>query len=291
MRCRRFSSIISLIFILFFFCLSLRIQDALAMLTTEDYEKNRVIVRVWHFTGINPNEGERVGHVSVQIPSFKDEEGGYISFWPERQRRAFFDLVPGKFNGLIKDYDDEEAPPDTIVSLYTLNPGKIKERFLEFKERVKNDSDGKETGWAICGDCRFVSKGSQQHSCASIALTLLKSGDLSDLFLSSVLPTKQKVSYSLQSPADKVVKTNPSIVCPNDVADIAIKARKLERTTFNTIQKIPLYEDRLDLRKISPFYKYHLEKESPYVHEAPPGLLTIVYNTVWREMWKKLGYE
>ena len=270
-----------LIFVPGLFCLSTLNEkvsaSSQAELSKEEYQQNRVVVRVWHYdVDIKKLDVRRVGHVSLQFPSQYENEN-YVSFWPAVQRnigQRKKNLRKGEFYDLIKDYCVENSPPDTIVSLYTLNADKMYEQFRNFKKRVEEDKDGAKTGWALCGDCRFVNKGSKQHSCASLALALLNSGDLRKLFLFSLFPMKCKVSYALQPLKDKVVKTNPLIVTPNNVSDIVIKARKLERTHIKEIKEIPLYENILDFSNssYSPYknkeYKEYKEVESPYTHES-----------------------
>jgi len=210
-------------------------------LTIQDYERNRVVVRVWHF-----KEG-KLGHVSIQLPH---QHNNYISFWPcegGSNKEKIKNLVPGEFYGLGDDYLEEERSPETIVSLYTLNADKIREKILDFQQKVDTDENGKTTGWRLFGGSFFIWDGSLQHNCASLVLSLLKHGDIEKLFLQSIIPEKCKLTYAFETPSEKIVKINPHLVIrPDNVADIVLKARKCEREKIGLISKIPIYKNEID---------------------------------------------
>src|SRR4051812_27424337 len=83
------------------FCLSLK--TALAVvgeLSKEEYEKNRVVVRIWHHRDFG---GNSVGHVCVHLPQLEE----YASFWPFPPPKLPVQVVHGVMNTLIGDYGSE----------------------------------------------------------------------------------------------------------------------------------------------------------------------------------------
>jgi hypothetical protein len=238
-----------------------------AELTQAEYEDNRVIIRTWNYVlgaSKNPLQPERFGHASIEIPKLDE----YISLWPGKPNHPkAWDVRPGRFNTLIGDYFGEEKEwANHVVCLYSLNIAKMRDAFDEIRQQVQADPDGNTTGWAVLGDNILFSKGSLQHSCASLALALLKAGDVENYFLRSAIPCKTKMSYTMASPKEKTVKTEQPFVTPNNIADIALKARKMERSRYPNIKSIPLFRQQI---KVTDADIDYLEEESPNEHESP----------------------
>ena len=115
---------------------------------------------------------------------------------------GLFLIFTGAKLAFEKDKEAEDnRDPEIVFCLYSLDNGKIIDRFIELKKQTEN--------WTLFGDNILLLKGRTVHSCASLAYDLLKSGGIYNL-ISSAFSSK----YSSVVSPDALVK--------------AIKVAKLE---------------------------------------------------------------
>lgn len=138
---------------------------------------NCVIIRIWTSTHNKKLPGNSdVGHASVEITS----PYTYMSLWPEGQPSAKLakavleKRTPYYMASYEEDFmaEDNHAP-EVVIRLYTLNKQYILEKFNEIKSREN-------MGWTLLGNNIFIHSASS-HSCASLALDLLKAGGIYEL--------------------------------------------------------------------------------------------------------------
>lgn len=199
-------------------------------------EKNRVTIRVWHSAFNKVQQGENVGHVSIEIPSIKMDnpkfdEGNpdsqkkvpfYCSFWPGNPSAksgigVFFEKRdPHYMGGYESDQEAEkggirkDGKPETIICLYSLSVTKIYEKFEELKNTVD--------GWTLFGSNKLINQGCKQ-SCASFAYDVLCAGGIYDL-----APSKKSLKFS-------------STATPDDMAAFVEKAKQRELKDYEETQK------------------------------------------------------
>lgn len=188
--------------------------------------ENRVIIRIWESKVSLLNPKGSVGHVSIEF------DGEYVSFWPAvDMKQSVKTAINGAFFKLSATYneykDDEKAekcPADKVICLYNLDVNAINSEYGRMKDAAKDKKDDEKTGWSLFGKNVFFPN-SDQHSCTSFCLELLKFGGLEV----------------------KGIKSGTfSSVTPGDLVTLAEKSRKIERENSDNINNFSFQSETQD---------------------------------------------
>lgn len=171
-------------------------------------EEKWVIIRVWRAqdddgfartsSAIKAEKG-KVGHVSIQTSNI------YASFWPAKAVDKSSSLSAKGYLMPAPEADiaAEQADPDQVIILYSLNIESLEQQFEAFKKSISSSR------WTLLGD-GFLRTG---QSCSGLTYDLLVAGGIKDIC----------ESYFI---ADHVVST------PNLILKMVLSAKKQEESLF-----------------------------------------------------------
>lgn len=124
--------------------------------------ENKVIVRVWTSSIHESNQGDGVGHVSVEIV----EEKEYISLWPTSASNA-----TACWHSYDEDLIAEQRLPEYCLVFYGLDIDKMSAMYDQQREKIKK--------WNLMGNNRVLGD-CNANSCSGVVYSILKVGGIED---------------------------------------------------------------------------------------------------------------
>lgn len=211
--------------------------------------ESQLVIRIWTSQFHSSHKGEDVGHISIEIPNRKmkhpyhqtdpdlqQEIPMYISLWPKwvlPDDMQENDVISSRRIGLFRpephqlvldakdDIRIEERKPEIIYTFYSFNIDTMSEKFRAMQAEIK--------GWVFFGNNFFVP---ESHSCATLAATILKSGDIHDFFSSGSVTSiisPDQLSIALQRAKRKELEKFPETKQFRIEDEIEIETEKVRK--------------------------------------------------------------